>query len=276
MFRVMSLLIVRISLTVVAGLLASQTTANAAAVTVVNSGFEDISGETQQNGFTFGAFNGWSVYDPNGIAGAGRGGTYFLGTLMPTPPNSFFAGAPEGDRVALAFNFSGSGGGGEYGLQQTLAETLQANHRYTLDVEIGNIAAGFAQNGTFFDLNGFPGYRVDLLAGGVLLAQDDNLLGGMIAEGVFETSTISFTSGAIHSQLGQALQIRLVNLNVIDAGFPTADLEVDFDDVRLNASAVPEPSGVFVVLIGMLAVLPRLRSQLNTNHRRSESSTIVC
>ena len=48
------------------------------------------------------------------------------------------------------------------------------------------------------------------------------------------TSMFTVDVGAAHAQLGQSLGIRLVNLNVIDGAFPTADLEVDFDDVRLD------------------------------------------
>lgn len=235
---------------------------SADAITVVNPGFEDISGESQNNEFTFGPLNGWDLYDPDSITGGGAGGTYFIGTLTPTAPTFFTAGAPEGQRVGIAFNYSNSGGQGEYGMQQTLTDTLQANTTYMLDVEIGNITSGTAQNGSFFDLSGFPGYRVDLLAGGVILAQDNNSLAGSIAEGEFETTTVSFTTGSTHAQLGQALQIRLVNLNVIDPGSPNADLEVDFDNVRLDASAVPEP-GSFAALAMCLgiAALRRRRKQ---------------
>ncbi|TWU02037.1 PEP-CTERM sorting domain-containing protein [Neorhodopirellula pilleata] len=220
---------------------------DAAVVTVTNPGFEDISGESPFNEFTFGPLNGWGLYDPGGITNGGAGGTYYIGTLTPNPPTNFTNGASEGQRVAIAFNFFGSGGQGEYGLQQTLTETLQANTSYSLQVDIGNIASGTAQNGQFFNLDGFSGYRVDLLAGGVLLAQDNNSLFGAIAEGQFGTSVVNFNTGTSHAQLGETLQIRLVNLNQVDPSFPLADLEVDFDNVRLNASAVPEPSSIAVL-----------------------------
>ncbi len=207
--------------------------------------------------------NGWDLYDPGAITGGGAGGTFFIGTLTPTAPTFFTSGAPEGQRVGIAFNYFGSGGLGEYGMQQTLVETLQPNTVYSLDVEIGNIASGTAQNGTFFDISGFPGYRVDLLAGGVILAQDNNSLAGSIPEGEFAATNVSFTTGSTHAQLGQALQIRLVNLNVVDAGAPNADLEVDFDNVRLDASAasVPEPAGFLITAVGLGAVLCGRRRQ---------------
>ena len=37
----------------------------------------------------------------------------------------------------------------------------------------------------FFDLSGFPGYAVQLLAGGVVVAEDHNTLAGSIPEGEF-------------------------------------------------------------------------------------------
>jgi len=138
-------------------------------------------------------------------------------------------------------------------MSQTLTETLQANTRYALNVGIGNIASGTATNGTFFDLDGFPGYRVDLSAGGTVIAQDNNSQAGLIAEGAFGNSTVTFASGAAPAQLGQPLQIRLVNLNQVDAMFPNANLEVDFDNVRLTATAVPEPCRI--AWLGMTTVV---------------------
>ncbi|MFK8111837.1 MAG: PEP-CTERM sorting domain-containing protein [Rubripirellula sp.] len=233
---------------------------HAAPVTIVNSGFEDISGESQNNEFTFGPLNGWDLYDPNGITAGGAGGTYFIGTLAPDPPTNFTSGAAEGQRVGIAFNFAGSGGQGEYGMQQTLSDTLQANSSYSLQVEIGNIASGTAQNNQFFDLEGFPGYRIDLLAGGVVLTQDNNSLSGLIAEGEFGTSTIAFNTGNTHAQLGQPLQIRLVNLNQVDPLFPAANLEVDFDDVRLDVTSVPEPSTLMGIGMFSLLIVRRRKS----------------
>lgn len=212
-------------------------------VIITNPGFEDISGENPFNEFTFGPLNGWDLYDPGGIADGGDGPTFYIGTLTPfeTDPvndpgvyTNFPDGAAEGIRVAIAFNFFGSGDSGEYGLQQTLSEVLRPDSTYTLEVEIGNIATGTAMSGELFVLDGFPGYRVELLAGGVLIGVDDNTLAGAIPDGEFATSTISVTVGRDHPQLGQTLSIRLINLNQTDPAFPKSHLEVDFDDVRMT------------------------------------------
>jgi hypothetical protein len=159
----------------------------------------------------------------------------------PGVTQNFPAGATDGIRVAIAFNFEPTGDGGEYGLQQTLVATLEANTNYTLSVDIGNIATGIAQSGQTFFLDGFPGYRVELLAGGTVIAMDDNSLAGSIPEGEFRTSEITFNPGSTHAQLGQPLGIRLINLNQ-SAGVPAGnDLEVDFDNVRLTSSANSPP-----------------------------------
>lgn len=231
-------------------LLCTTNTSQADLITVINPSFEDISGEVAYNEFTFGPLNGWQLYDPGAITNGGAGNTFFIGTLTPTAPTFFTHGAPHGQRVGIAFNYFGSGGLGEYGLQQTLAATLQPNLSYTLQVEIGNIASGTAVDGTFFPLAGFPDYRVDLLAGGQVIASDNNSLANMIPEGAFATSTLQFTTDTHHPLLGQALGIRLVNLNRIDPLFPNSDLEIDFDNVRLSATAVvPEPSSQLVLLV---------------------------
>ncbi|MGR9091039.1 MAG: hypothetical protein ACU85U_10725 [Gammaproteobacteria bacterium] len=117
----------------------------AAPITVMNPGCEDISGESVQNEFTFGALNGRDLYDPDGVAGLGMGSEYVIGTLTPQPDPGGFINFANGTRVGIAFDFVGNdvgGGGGEYGFVQTLAASLAANTRYDLSVRIGNIASG--------------------------------------------------------------------------------------------------------------------------------------
>lgn len=226
--------------------------ARAAPVAVVNPGFEDISGESPFNEFTFGPLNGWELYDPDTVTDGGDGPVYYIGTLTPFEPDpvgnpgvyaNFPGGAAEGQRVGIAFNFDGSDGGGEYGFRQQLSATLAPHTTYTLEVEIGNIDSAAAISGEFFPLAGFPGYRVELTAGGTLLAADDNSLAGSIPDGQFATSTVAYTTGASHAMTGAPLGIVLVNLNQEDPAFPDSDLEVDFDHVRLDAS--PATAGDF-------------------------------
>lgn len=235
-------------------------TLNAAMIDLVNPSFEDTSGSVPFNEFTFGPPMGWQIYDPSGIVlNNGVGPEVWVGTLAPNPPTFFDSPAPDGSRVAILYNRSSTGGLGEYGIQQTLSEVLFPNTRYRLQVEIGNIASGTAVSGEFFDLDGFPGYRVDLMAGSSVIASDNNLLAGFIDEGRWGTSTIEFHVESVHPMLGQPLGIRLVSLNLVDPSFPSADLEVDFDHVRLWATSVPEPSSISLVPIFAFALTIRRR-----------------
>lgn len=220
-------------------------------IAIVNSGFEaDV---ITPGAFTVLIPQGWNAYDPSGIINQNQNA---LGVIRPLPGVEYFpGGTPEGVNAALVFLAGPQNA--EAGLQQTLAATLQASTRYTLSVQIGNIASGTSLpgssdgGGVFYDLDGFPGYRIDFLAGGTVLASDNNTLGGSIPEGEWRLSTVEFATDAVHPLLGQSLAIRLVNLK--QPGTPQEPgIEVDFDDVRLTASPVPEPSGV--ALVGLAAL----------------------
>lgn len=230
-----------------------QVSANAIELTIDNPGFENTSGQTVFNEFTFGTPVGWTLHDPNAIIG---GPGFFPGTLQPNGVDFFNGPAPEGNRVAILFNSQGRDTG-EYGFQQILTDTVQANTRYELTVEVGNIASGNATNGDFFNLDGFPGYRIDLFAidqflNETILVQDlDSLI---IPEAEFALSTISVDIGAGHSAIGDSLGIRLVNLNETRGVPGPPDLEVDFDDVHLNATAISEPGVAVLALLGVLAL----------------------
>ncbi|MBX2851560.1 MAG: PEP-CTERM sorting domain-containing protein [Phycisphaeraceae bacterium] len=244
--------------------LASAGAAAAADINVVNHSFEDITGETPFNEFTFGPLNGWDLYESFvGQTDGGDGPGYYIGTLNDQAEEFITGVAPDGVRVGIAFNNANTGGGGEYGLQQTIStDQLQAFTRYTLQVEIINIDSGTAISNEDFNLAGFPGYRVALMAGGVEIDVDDNSLAGSIIEGGHATSTIIFETGATHAQLGQDLGIRLVNLNVVDTTDATttaADLEVDFDNVRLSTEVVPEPGTLALLGLGGLLIARRRR-----------------
>jgi hapalindole H/12-epi-hapalindole U/12-epi-fischerindole U synthase len=221
---------------------------SAAPVAIVNHGFEDIylggnlppqyEGDVPATAFPVGAApNGWSPY---GAVGAPAYiGVLNPGVMVEEPLATYFpTGAPEGENVALTF-FDGHQGGAEFGIQQTLSAILQLRTRYTLTVEVGNIASGisvvqpYAGFGSF-DLRGFTGYRIDLLAGETILASDNNSL--LPDEGIFLTSSFDVVIGTMHDDLNEPLTIRLVNLNVQDVNDPVVDLEVDFDNVHLDAS----------------------------------------
>jgi hypothetical protein len=244
-------------------------------VAITNAGFEDpyLGGNLppEYNGIVpVGSFPtgappaGWTLYLEGGIPIGGS----FVGVLNPgdatdhAPNPPFFVnGAPEGNNVALVF-MSGAVGDNEFGIEQQLAATVAPDTTYTLTVEVGDIdsATGLTPPyDSFFDLEGFPGYRVQLLAvdgvgGETLLVEDDDSL--TIPESFFATRTLVHTTGATPPQEGDALMIRLVSKNEPDV--PGVDgLEVDFDDVRLDASpatSVPLPAAAAWVVFAGLAL----------------------
>jgi hypothetical protein len=133
-------------------------------------------------------------------------------------------------------------------------------------VGIGNIASGTSLPGSsggagvFYNLNGFPGYRIDLLAGGSVIASDNNSIGNLIPEGEFRTSTLIFDAPFNHPLIGQNLGIRLVNLNQ-PGTIQAPNIEVDFDDVRLLAVAVPEPATWMLIGITACVAIPIVRQR---------------
>lgn len=209
--------------------------ASGAPIPVLNHGFE--ANAAAANTFRVLVPAGWALYDPAGIIDQGNDA---VGVLNPTGSTFFPGGVPEGMNAALVY-LATDVGDGPAGLRQVLGAVLQAETRYTLRVEVGNIASGFGDpNNFFYDLDGFPGYQVALVAGGEVIAMDDNTLGGAIPEGEFRTSTVRVDIGAAHPRLGQTLQIRLIHLNIPGTAAEPG-IEVDFDNVRLDAT--PECAG---------------------------------
>ncbi|MBA7481335.1 hypothetical protein ES707_16805 [subsurface metagenome] len=134
--------------------------------------------------------------------------------------------APEGQNVLYnETDVVGDAGG----VAQVLTETFAANTDYTLTVEIGN--SNYYYNG---------GYSVQLLAGGVVIAEDNDTLWPEYSK--WATSTVEYTySPADAALVGQPLEIRLLNL-ALDKDNPAGELiGVEFDNVTL--SYVPEPAG---------------------------------
>lgn len=164
---------------------------------------------------------GWSVIDADGLIDKPNYGTDF-GVFNP-PAGAFPDEASEGNNVAFIW-MAGPFDTGELTLSQTLTDVLAANTTYTLQVDVGD-QLEYAN----FQMEGFPGYRIELLAGDTVLATDLDSLS--IEEGSFQTTTLTYTSPSDAPNLGSSLEIRLTNL-LQGPGF-----EVDFDNVRLDASS---------------------------------------
>lgn len=131
------------------------------------------------------------------------------GTWEPTAA-SYPGLAPDGSNVAYANSSS------EAMISQVLAATLEDHTSYILEVDIGNRAD-----------KGFVGYKVQLWAGGVLLAEDDDELSP--APGTFARSTVAAHIGTHHPALGENLEIVLVSKGS----------QTNFDDVILTARPFP-------------------------------------
>jgi hypothetical protein len=183
------------------------------AVAITNPGFETP--VLADGGYTVDFTNcpGWSNVDAQT-----SGGVWNPGLVGYT---GYGGNAPEGQNVAYV-NSSG--------IKQVLTKTFAVDTTYTLTVKVGNNAdPGLT----------WTGYKVQLLAGETVIAEDNNTL--TPAVNTFETSTVTYTYDPCDSALlGQALQIRLLCLG--EGG------EADFDDVQLTAEA-PTPVPYVVTLV---------------------------
>jgi acetyl esterase/lipase len=158
------------------------------------------------------------------------------GVLDPAGSTLYAGPVPHGENVGVTFLLDNPANqtffaNSEAGLRQTLAATLQTRRRYTLRVEVGNIANDVNAP---FAFGGFPNYRVDLLAGTNVLGSDNNTL--LPGEGMFLTSTVAVNVAASNPFGGQQLGIRLMNLN------SAPGIEVNWDNVRLESSPLPLPA----------------------------------
>lgn len=217
-------------------------------VTIANPGFETP--VTAPGAFTVSTTNGpsgWSVYN-TALPANNRS----FGVLNPTGTTLYPGGAPQGSNVGVVFLMNTTNIA-EAGLQQTLSSTLQANTRYTLRVAVGNIGNDPNPQNSF-NFTGFPGYRIDLMAGGSVVASDINTL--QPGEGQFLESTLVFNTGAAPVNFGQPLGIRLVNLN-------GPGIEVNFDNVRLDASPIPEPSTTALAATAVCGIVAFRRRRMN-------------
>jgi hypothetical protein len=181
-----------------------------------------------------------------------RGGdAFYLGANPTSDPANGGSGYPGIDGENLAYVAADNPGSG---LSQTLAATLTANTVYTLTVTEG------ARNGTAGSPFVFLGSTIELLAGSTVIASATDIVGP--GAGNFKDQiAVSLDSSLFPSLLGENLTIELLTTNA--ATFYGA---TDWDDVRLNASSVPEPSSLLIgstaAIIGFIALaLRRLRTR---------------
>ena len=211
---------------VAAAIFVLSATAAAPAITIVNPGFEDP--VLDEDGWTWLNVPGWTQ-----VGGEGAG--IWNVTLSDFDP----VVAPEGQNVLYTENAVGDAGG----VAQVLTETFAANTDYTLTIDVGNSWAYY-----------WSGYSVQLLAGGTLIAEDNDTVWTDYM--LWATSTVQYTYDPADSALvGQPLEIRLLNLGLDkDAAAPSV-VGVEFD----NVSLIPEPATLALLGLGAL-MLRRKRS----------------
>ncbi|MGB5594946.1 MAG: hypothetical protein WBM32_02320 [Crocosphaera sp.] len=225
--------------------------AQAAIISLENPGFESPEQTNEPvpgaGFFDFDTPPGWTLYDPNGLIPEDASlATSFTGGWKPSA--AFFPIIPEGDQISSIFIAPPAAGTGEVGFFQSPGVTIQPNTNYTLSAAIGN-TPGIPGSEIF---TGFPGYKLELLAGNTVIATDNNTV--VAGEGEFATATVSYSSLNDDSYLGELLGIRLINSNLdnnsgLDGG---NGVEVNFDNVQLTATSVPEPTSILgYIMLGI-------------------------
>lgn len=207
-------------------------------LTIVNPSFETPATTTYTYGIA-GAnpIPGWT------ISGAGAAGVQNAATygVTGTPPDGlqfgFMNNQPQNNSLAPSTAVS-----------QTLGDTLQASTTYTLSIDVGGRTDG---------LNPGTGYSISLYAGSSQIA---SVTPATPPTGSWMALTASYTS-PISVTPGQFLQI--------DISMPTnaVNQQLDFDNVTLNASPVPEPSvwkiaGALLLVSGAFQGFRLLRNRL--------------
>ena len=134
-------------------------------------------------------------------------------------------------------------------VSQTLTTELLPNTTYTLSISVGGRADG-SNPGT--------DYAIGLYGGANLLASVTPV---RPPTGSWTDLTTTFTSGAIVTP-GTLLGISISNLNPPGSPF---DTQLDFDNVSLTATPVPEPT---TIISGSLMLLPFGASTLRILRRR--------
>lgn len=139
----------------------------------------------------------------------------------------------------------------QYSVFQDIGVALQPNTKYTLTVAIGN------RNATFNPAGGLAAFGVEVVGGSALATGTFDAFN--LAEGTFADQSVSFTTNA--TPVAGNIVIKLANIDVgLAQNLPGIGARSHFDNVRLKANAIPEPSALaFLTTIGLGLVLLRRR-----------------
>ncbi len=228
-------------------------TAHGAAISITNHSFEDDviprngnpANQTANSDDWFltssssSIISGWTIWDDG--RNDGNNANYFL---VSAADDSFWNAqlnnTPEADANDQAF------GSAERDIYQELATTLVANTTYTMTIDIGNrVGGGNAGNpGTpeiYLGYGSTPGVNY-------LISIDNASLPAQI-DGDWVKWSGQFTTGASPVGEGQALRVELNNGS--NVGW--------FDNVRLDATPIPEPSAAILLAAAGVGLFRRKR-----------------
>jgi hypothetical protein len=197
----------------------------AASIAITNPSFETA--DAMLIGYEAGFYNLGPVPSWD-LVGAGPAGSW-----QPSGPSSFTF-IPDG--TVIGFVNAGY-------LSQVLGDGLANNTIYTLTTAIGRRADGNSADST-----------IQLLAGGTLIATGTQAVSS-IASGGWIDYSVSYTSGVSDPNEGKLLEIRLLY-----AG-PGGVTQSNFDDVRLDAAAIPEPATCMMIGAALVALAIRRKTR---------------
>ena len=209
---------------------------------VPNSSFEisDVNGvaATETGDFDVGSSNqipGWSFVNQSVFDGAaGLAGSLELNSA--SFPNGL--GSSSGSRYAFLNVVTGTPAtitSGDLG-------TIVGGGTYTLTVAVGNIAGDSGQ-----DYRGLGTVSLNLLANGVV-ASSTSVSDSQVTDGAFLDFSTTLTAAESEALAGQTLSIQL------EAFEGPHFTQPGFDNVRLTAEDVPEPS-TWATMLGGLGLL---------------------
>lgn len=213
---------------------ASVSSVQAASVVVPNFSFEeDIA---PPGGVMKFVPSGWLSFNQKG--GEDIGSQNALAANYPV--NNPMEWPAEGNQFAYVNMFANNAeGGGIF----TDVGSLMPNTQYTLTVAIGSRADRLNSPGIISLVNGFDNTGTLLATGGGLPE----------TQGTWMDYSITFTTGAEVSD----------NLIIVLSVLGAETIQADFDNVRLEATAVPEPSTIALCLLGGLGAARMIRRRRN-------------
>ena len=156
----------------------------------------------------------WSEFDDGNLGDVG---------IWNPLATSDYDSIPDGDQVAQVY-FAGAAPGVAFGLSQVLGVAFAAATDYELSVQVGR-SKGFD----------WPNYRVELWAGSVLLASDDNTVSPVAGGWALSTVTYDHASGPAATP-GDDLEIRLLSRGEDPETGVTGQWSVEFDAVPITVT----------------------------------------